>query len=111
MPTKKNTDLAKKRDVDITKEDIEKAKNIVQIKAIERQGNLAAWNDYIGFITSRILGLSGLIVGGLETLDPNILPITLKNPERIAAIGLALLAGKNILTLIIKAEKSLGGRR
>jgi hypothetical protein len=51
-----------------------------------------------------------LVLGGLEALDPAILPINLTKPEVVAGIGLALLTGKGIVTLIAKLEKTLGGK-
>jgi hypothetical protein len=121
MSTKKNTGLATRKGARNikeavekrprnTKEEVESAKHIEQIRALERKGRIAAWNDYISFGVSKFLGFAGLVVGGLEALDPAVLPITLKNPELVAGIGLALLTGKSILTLIAKVEKSIGGR-
>lgn len=94
---------------DVTKKDVQSAKNRQQIYSIERQGKIGAWNDYIGFVISKGLGLAGLIGGGLELLDPSILTITLPYPALVAGAGLALLTGKNIITLIAKVEKIMGG--
>ena len=89
------------------KRDVEIARYSQQVNAIERQGKIAAWNDYIGFGVSKVLGLGGLIVGGLEYLDPNILPIVLSKPLWVAGAGLALLTGKSVLSLIAKIDKTL----
>jgi hypothetical protein len=101
--------LITKKQSEITKKDVASAKHKEQIRTIERQGRIASWNEYIGFGVSKVLGLGGLTIGGLETLDPNILPIVLSNPEIVAGVGLALLTGKSIISLITKVEKSLRG--
>jgi hypothetical protein len=88
------------------KRDVTEARYLQQIKSIERQAKIAACNDYIGFFTSKILGLLGLVGGGLEILDPNLLPIVLTNPYWVAGAGLALLTGKNVINLIARIDKS-----
>lgn len=93
------------------KKDVDSARLSEQIRVIERQGKIAAWNDYLGFAVSKILGTGGLLIGGLEVLDPNILPVVLKSPEMIAGVSLALLTGKNIVSLIANFEKTFGGKK
>lgn len=95
---------------DVTKRDVEVARYKEQIRTIERRSKIAGWNDYLGFGVSKLLGVAGLIFGGLEALDPGFLPITMKNPELVAGIGLALLTGKSVTTLIAKVEKALRQR-
>ncbi|HLM56252.1 MAG TPA: hypothetical protein VK422_09065 [Pyrinomonadaceae bacterium] len=102
--------LTRRRRPSFTKKDVESAKYKEQIRALERQNKIAAWNDYIGFGVSKLLGTAGLLIGGLEALDPALLPINLIKPEVIAGVGLALLTGKSIVTLIAKVEKSRGGK-
>jgi hypothetical protein len=91
----------------VSKWDVGVARRIVQVRDIQRRANIAAWNDYIGFVVSKSLGFCGLVVGGLEYLDPNLLSIVLKNPLWIAGAGLAMLTGKNLLTLIAKLERGI----
>lgn len=110
MSVNKNTKIATTENIDLTKRDVGVARYKEQIRAIERHGRIAGWNDYLGFVVSKLLGVTGLVLGGLEALDPSILPITLKNPELVAGIGLALLTGKSVLTLIAKVERALRQR-
>lgn len=100
----------RKRHLSYTKNDVESVTYREQIHTLERQSKIAAWNDYISFVVSKVLGAVGLIVGGLEALDPTLLPINLHKPEIIAGVGLALLTGKSIITLIAKIEKTRGGK-
>ena len=84
---------------------VDLAQRIEQVRSIERRGRIAAWNDYIGFGVSKVLGTVALLVGGLEYLDPNILHVALKNPGLIAGAGLTMLTGKTLITLIAKLER------
>jgi hypothetical protein len=109
--TKRQSKIAARKQREaISKIDVESAKYKEQIHRIQREGKIAVWNDYIGFTISKLLGIGALIIGGIESLDPNILSITLKNPEAVAGLGLALLTGKSVISLIAKLEKSQGGR-
>jgi hypothetical protein len=98
-------------DSPLSRKDVKTAKLKEQVRVIERHSKIAAWNEYVGFFVSKGVGLAGLLIGGLEALDPNVLHITLKNPEIVAGVGLALLTGKSVLTLIAKLEKGLSGGR
>lgn len=89
----------------VRKPDSSLAKEAAKVRSIERAARLAAWNDYIGFAVSKLAGLGGVIVGGLEYLDPDLLRIVLPKPGLVAGVGLALLTGKNLLALIAKLEK------
>lgn len=95
----------------LTKSDIEAAKLREQLRTIERKGKLAAWNDYVGFGTSKVIGLAGSIVAGLELLDPNFLTINLKNPELVFGVSLAFLTGKSVLTLVAKMVRAVSGEK
>lgn len=96
----------------ITKEDVTAAKYKQQVRSIERQGNIAALNDYVGFAVSKVGGIGATVIGGLELLDPSILPINLTMPvaAQLVGLGLALVAGKSILKIIGKLEEALGGK-
>jgi hypothetical protein len=87
------------------KRELVATRNRAKIRAIQRAANIAAWNDYIDLVVSKTLGLGGLVVGGLEYLSPDTLPVTLPNPAWVAGAGLALLTGKRLITLIAKLEK------
>ncbi len=100
--------LATKAEAAISKKDVEVARRKVEIAAIERQAKIDNWNEYFGFVAAKLFGLAGLIVGGLEYLEPHILPFDLKRPDVIAGFGAALLFGrKRVLTLLVRVNKIL----
>lgn len=88
-------------------QEIDKAKKTMLLASIRRKDKLQAINDYIGFATAKSFGLIALIVGVFETVDPSILPINMDHPERAIAIGLALLTGNRIISLIAKVVNSI----
>ena len=90
----------------VTKPDPALARETIKVRSIERAGTLAAWNDYIGFAVSKLAGITALVVGGLETLDPSFLSVVLPRPGLMVGVGLALLTGKNIVSLIARLERS-----
>jgi hypothetical protein len=89
----------------VTADDVKSAKNKERIRAIERRGRIAAWNEFIGFGVSKVLGLSGLVAGGIGYVAPGLSPIALNRPAWVAGAGLALLTGKNLLALVAKVER------
>jgi hypothetical protein len=90
----------------LSKPNLALAREIAKVRSIERAATLAAWNDYIGFGVSKLAGMSALVVGGLEYLDPNILTVVVPRPGLIIGAGLALLTGKSIVSLIARLERS-----
>src|SRR5437588_355631 len=95
-----------KSELDFTAADVKAAQARERIRVLERMGNLAALNDYIGFVVSRVLGLLALIAGGLAYVSPRVAPLVMNKPAWIAGAGLALLTGKNVMTLIGKLERA-----
>src|SRR5581483_4391818 len=91
-----------------TRKDVDSVRYQLEIERIKRRERIAALNDYVEFFVSKALGVGGLIIGGLEWLDPNLLPLVLTHPGLIAGGGLALLTGKSILALLAKAKRYLG---
>jgi hypothetical protein len=106
-----NADRLMSKPKALSKRDVEIARYKERIRAIERSGTIASWNEYISFVISKILGIVGLFGGGLALLDPSLLPFSIPKPGVVAGVGLALLTGKSVLSLIAKMEKSLGGPR
>jgi len=101
--------LATKAEAAISKKDVEVARRKAEIAAIERQAKIDTWNEYIEFATAKLLGVAALVVGGLEYVDPNTLPIALKRPDIVVGAGAALLWGrKGILSLLAKIHRMLG---
>lgn len=99
--------LAPKPEAPISKRDVDEARRKAQIAAIERQAKIGAWSDYIEFVTAKLIGLAGTVVGGMEYVAPDMLPIVLARPGLIASVGLALLMGKAFLSLLAKVDKIL----
>jgi hypothetical protein len=94
-----------------TKADVEDARNEAEIRRIRRIENLRAIDAWTAVITSKCLGIGGLIVGGAEMLVPNALPFVLPQPSWVAAIGLALLTGKNLVKIVAAAGDIVGGKK
>lgn len=86
----------------ITKEDFEAAKRALNIRQLERRENLAAWNEYTGFIISKLCGLAAVICGGLDLIYPSLIP-HIPHPEMFLGTGLAILTGKTLVTRLAKA--------
>ena len=89
-----------------TKREVEALKRGQQAERLRRKGTLQKWNDYIGFLTSKAVGLVASFVGGSEVLAPEYLDIALQNPEWVAMAGLSFLAGKVIMSPIVKLVES-----
>jgi hypothetical protein len=90
-----------------SKEDLESAKRDMQVKELQRKSRIAAWNDYISFGTSKAGDLTAIVCGGLDVLNPSLIP-HIPHPEMLLGGGLALLGGKSILNVISKVLKGSG---
>lgn len=95
----------------VTRKDVLAARNEEEIRVIRRRARIEAWSDYLEFFVAKTIGVIGIVVGGLEYLAPEILPITLTDPKAILGSGLALVLGRGVLTLLAKAEKVFGGKQ
>jgi len=74
-----------------------------RLKRIERQEQLQAANDWIGFVTTKTVGIGALAVGGIQIILPGLLTISLTppfTPFTLVGIGLALLTGQKSISLI-----------
>jgi hypothetical protein len=87
--------------------DVELAKKIAHVAQIRRKARLDSIKDHIGFVVSQLFGLTSLVGGIIEEVAPTMLPLTLSSPTRYVAIGLALLLGKEIVTVIAKVANAL----
>jgi hypothetical protein len=87
--------------------DVELAKKIAQVAKIRRKENLDSIRDIIGFIVSQLFGLMSLVGGIIGEFVPTILPLKINNPTRYIAIGLVLLLGKEVVTVIAKVANAL----
>jgi hypothetical protein len=85
-----------------TKQELDAAKRDRELRKQQRLARLDDWNAYSEFAVSKILGAGGLFIGGLEVIDPNLLPLVLKHPEWYAAGGIALLTGRSVLRIVAK---------
>jgi hypothetical protein len=86
------------------------AKQKAQLRKIRRQTELDAADDWIKFITIKTVGISSLVVGGLEIAIPSLLTLSLTppfTPFTLIGIGLALLGGRNSISLAKSVLKNL----
>jgi len=90
-----------------SKEELAAAKRGLQIKDLQRKARIAAWNEYIGFGVSKAGGLAAAVCGGLDLLNPALIP-HIPHPEAFLGGGLALLTGKSIVNVLSKLLKASG---
>ena len=79
----------------------EKARS--QLQRIRRQEQIQAANDWIGFVTTKTVGIGALAIGGIQIVLPGLLTISLTpplTPFTLVGIGLALLTGQKSISLI-----------
>lgn len=79
------------------------AKARTRLERIERQGQMQAVSDWIGFITTKTVGIGALFVGGIQIVLPGVLTISLTppfTPFTLVGVGLALLTGQKSISLI-----------
>jgi len=79
------------------------AKAKTRLRRIERQEKIQAANDWIGFVTTKTVGIGALAVGGIQIILPGLLTISLTppfTPFTLVGIGLALLTGQKSISLI-----------
>jgi hypothetical protein len=88
---------------------LQEAKFRDQIRRLERQGRLATWNDYTSFYVSKAIGAGAMILGGVDSIAPTFLPTHFSKPGIVFGTGVALLTGRNVITLVAKLNKVLGG--
>ncbi len=74
-----------------------------ELKGKVRAQALRKWEDYLGFAASKITGVGALISGGLEFVDPNILPIIMAEPTTAIGVGLGLLVGRKAVDVASRA--------
>ena len=80
---------------------------IAQIRSRRRKLQLQAIDDYLGFTCSKAVGFGAAALGGLETLLPNFLNLTIDHPEALLGVGLAVLVGKKAVDLASKVLDAL----
>ena len=86
----------------MNKEEFDAAKRALEVKQLQRKDRLAALNEYVGFAVSKLAGLGALVFGGLDIINPSLIP-HIPHPEYALGTGLALLTGKSIVSKIAKA--------
>ncbi|NEO86399.1 MAG: hypothetical protein F6J87_19395 [Spirulina sp. SIO3F2] len=94
----------------LSSEKIEQAKEEVvikrierEIKRIEREAIIQKIDDWIVFASIKIGGLISVIIGSIEVISPNLLPLTLPAsfpPIMLATVGIVLLGGKRAISLL-----------
>ena len=101
----RNLDVLSKPEAAALAKQVAKARSVARVRSIERASKIAAWNDYIGFAVSKVAGVGALVVGALEYIDPNFLNVVVPRPGLVVGAGLALLTGRNIVSLIARLER------
>jgi hypothetical protein len=96
--------MPKKDDADA---DVELAKKIAQVQQIRRKARLASIKDHMGFFVSQGVGLISLVGGIIGEVAPTLLPHTLNSPTKYIAVGLTLLLGKEVVTVLAKVANAL----
>ena len=79
------------------------AKTRTRLKRIERQEKIQAANDWIGFVTTKTVGIGALVVGGVQIILPGMFTIALTPPLTpiiLVGIGLSLLTGQKSISVI-----------
>jgi hypothetical protein len=79
----------------------------LKIQALQRKERLQAWNDYTAFATSKLSGVTAVVCGGLDVVNPSLIP-HISHPEMLLGAGLGLLTGKSVLSFISKIATALG---
>jgi len=74
----------------MNKEEFDAAKRALEVKQLQRKDRLAALNEYVGFAVSKLAGLGALVFGGLDIINPSLIP-HIPHPEYALGTGLALL--------------------
>ncbi len=87
--------------------DIVRARNEAAIQSVRRKERLAALNEYIGFVTTKIVGLGSLVIAVMEFTNPAFHPVKLVPAESVFAFGLALLMGPKIIDILSKVVNAL----
>lgn len=84
-----------------SKEELDAVKRDLEIKELQRKAKIASWTEYLSFAVSKTSGLGAAVLGGLDILNPSLIP-HIPHPEAFLGSGLALLAGKSVLNLLSK---------
>jgi hypothetical protein len=84
----------------VTREDITAAKLKAEKDRLIRQAKMSAVAEWTGFAVSKLAGVGALTTGVLELASSNFHPITFLAPESVLTVGLALLVGKQVITVI-----------
>ncbi len=61
-------------------EEEQKKLELQKISRAIRKGRFRTIDDCVSYIVSKVVGLGAFITGGLETLDPEILPVVIQEP-------------------------------
>ena len=91
-------------------EQLSEAETIVALNNLRRKERIKAFDEWIGFITIKTIGISSLIVGGLEIIVPSFLTVALSppfTPITLVGIGLSFLTGTKSIFLIKRVLQTL----
>lgn len=107
-----NSEIVDKLTIDIEAADlqlqlIKKEKEIAKEKRELALENRSRTDDFLSWGLSKTTGVGALFIGGIEFLDPNLLPLVLTNPLALAGGGLGLLVGKDLISRFTKILNAL----
>jgi hypothetical protein len=92
-----------------SKDDLECAKRDLQIKELRRKERIAAWNDYVGFATSKLVKLTATVSGRLGLVSPATF-VKIPHPEMLLGGGIAILGDNRALSVLGSwTESPIGG--
>jgi hypothetical protein len=89
----------------LSSQQIKTQKELLNLDRLRREDRIRAINDYVGLVTTKVVGLVCILVGALELVEPSMLSIHLAYSAQTAAFGLALLAGPKLVEIAAKASK------
>lgn len=87
--------------------DPQEARNLAEVREIERKQRIQEWHDYISFAARNLTGFGLITVGGLEFMWPELISATLSNPGAVAGGGLALIMGTSVINILAKVFDAL----
>jgi len=86
----------------LDKTDVARAKEAALVASINRKAKIATIEDWVVFIATKVLGLSGMIIGGVSVLRPGVLPLTSNQALYVLSGGIALLVGKKVIAQLAR---------
>ena len=87
---------------------LDEVKTKLDIKKLERKAFIEAINDYSTLITTKAVGVGSLVVGVLEFLAPNLLPLVVPapiTPLTLIGVSMGFLLNKEAILIMRNFSK------